>query len=167
MNYLTVPLSAKLDRTGFQSGRDLLDRYFKYQANEDIEKKLAACYVYLGEDQKRVIGYYTLSASSIPQDMLTPDFTKRLPGSYSSIPMILLGRLAVDQRFQGKGIGRLLLVDALKRCYHSSELLGIFAVVVDPLDGNAMEFYLKFGFVLLPDSKKMVLPMRTIKGIFE
>ena len=60
-----------------------------------------------------------------------------------------------------------LLVDALKRSYEISKSIGSFAVIVDPLDENAVQFYKKYGFILLPDSGKMFLPMQTIKAAFE
>ena len=81
--------------------------------------------------------------------------------------MILLGRLAVDYRFQGNGVGKLLLIDSLKRCHETSKSIGAFAVIVDPLDNNAERFYHKYGFIKLEDSGKMFLPMKTINQLFE
>ena len=77
----------------------------------------------------------------------------------------MYGRLAVDKRFQGKGIGRILLIDALKRSYEISESIGSFAVVVDPIDDDAIKFYEKFGFIKLPDSGKMFIAMQTLKEL--
>jgi GNAT superfamily N-acetyltransferase len=167
MNYLTVPLTTRHNRTDFNSGASLLDRYFQQQANQDVKRKLSACFVYEHEDKKTIVGYYTLSSSSIPQALIPHGFSKQLPKSYSSIRTILLGRIAIDQNFQGKGIGRVLLIDALKRCYETSATLGAFAVIVDPIDRSAIEFYNRLGFIKLPDSTKMFLPMRTIKDLFE
>jgi GNAT superfamily N-acetyltransferase len=90
-----------------------------------------------------------------------------LPKSYLSIPTVLLGRLAIDKGFQGKGIGKLLLIDSLKRCYDTSKSVGTFAVIVDPLDKEAERFYEKYGFINLPDSGKMFLSMKTIEELFE
>jgi hypothetical protein len=73
-----------------------------------------------------------------------------------------MGRLAVDTRFQGIGLGKLLLIDALFRSYEISKSIGSFAVVVDPLNEEAERFYPKYGFILLPDSCKMFLPMKTV-----
>ena len=84
-----------------------------------------------------------------------------------SIPTILLGRLALDKSIQGKGLGKILLIDALKRCSGASDFIGAFAVIVDPLDNEAERFYQKYGFIKLPDSGKMFLPMKTIKELFE
>lgn len=79
----------------------------------------------------------------------------------------MLGRLAIDKNFRGKRIGKILLIDALKRCFGASNSIGAFAVIVDPLDKEAERFYKIYGFIKLPDSGKMFLPMKTIKELFE
>ncbi|MDY0199055.1 MAG: GNAT family N-acetyltransferase [Tenuifilaceae bacterium] len=112
-------------------------------------------------------GYYTLANNSLSQELIPTVFIKKLPNSYKSIPTTLLGRLAIDTRFQNQGIGKLLVVDALKRSYETSKSIGSFAVVVDPIDESAERFYNKYGFIKLPDSGKMFLPMNTIKSLFE
>lgn len=112
-------------------------------------------------------GYYTLSNSSISKEFIPFEIQKRLPPAYTSIPVTLLGRLAVDTRFHGKGFGKLLLLDALYRSFDLSQKIGAFAVVVDPLDPEAEAFYHKYGFIMLPDSGKMFLPMKTIERLFQ
>ncbi len=114
-----------------------------------------------------VSGYHTLSKNNISNKLIPESFKQKLPKSYSNIPTILLGRLAIDERYQGEGTGKLLLIDALKRCFEISDSIGIYAVVVDPLDIDAEAFYSKYGFIKLPDSEKMFLPMKTIKEIFQ
>jgi predicted GNAT family N-acyltransferase len=105
--------------------------------------------------------------STINLTLVPSDIRKKLPGSYKSIPTTLLGRLAIDNKFQGQGIGKLILIDALKRCYEISKTIGSFAVIVDPIDKDAENFYVKYGFIKLPDSGKMFLPMKTINQLFE
>ncbi|MCD4737241.1 MAG: GNAT family N-acetyltransferase, partial [Bacteroidales bacterium] len=80
-----------------------------------------------------------------------------------NLPTILLGRLAIDKSFQGKGYGEVLLVNALNRCIKTSENLGALAVVVDPIDENAINFYIKYGFIMLPGSQKMFITIKTIE----
>lgn len=167
MKYLTEPLSSRHDRSKFHSNNQLLDNYFIKQANQDIKRKLAACFVMVDASDTKCTAYYTLSSSSIHKDLIPESFSKRLPGSYKSIPVILIGRLAVDHHEQGKGIGRLILIDGLKRCNDISGTIGAFAVVVDPIDDRAIQFYLKYGFIQLPDSGKMFLPMKTIQQLFQ
>ncbi len=95
------------------------------------------------------------------------DIQKKMPSSYTVLPTTLLGRLAVDQRFQGKGLGEQLLLDALKRSYDISALeIGSVAIVVDPLDKAGVSFYAQYGFVKLPDRGRMFLPMKTIGRLF-
>ncbi|MBI9036420.1 MAG: GNAT family N-acetyltransferase [Bacteroidales bacterium] len=166
MSYITEPLDVKHNRTEFSSGKDLLDNYFWKQAKQDVKRKLSTCFVMADAETNLVSGYYTLSSSSISNNIIPESFKQRLPKSYLSIPTILLGRLAIDKRHQGKGIGKLLLIDSLKRSFEISDSIGIFAVVADPLDADAERFYEKYGFIKLPDSGKMFLPMKTIKAIF-
>ncbi len=167
MNELTEILNSNHRKQEFSCGKEMLDNYLKKQANQDIKRKLSACFVLNDEETNLLKGYYTLANNSIPQNLIPTEFRKKLPKSYISIPTTLLGRLAIDNRFQGKGIGMLLLIDALKRSYEISKSIGSFAVIVDPLDKDAEKFYNKYGFINLPDSGKMFLPMNTIKTLFE
>ena len=167
MTYLTESLNQKHRKKEFSCGKDLLDTYLHKQANQDMKRKLSACFV-LNDNEKNLIkGYYTLANNSISQDFIPSQFQKKLPKAYSSIPTTLLGRLATDLRYQGQGIGKLLLIDALKRSFEISKSIGSFAVVVDPIDSDAENFYSKYGFIKLPDSGKMFLAMNTIKQLFE
>jgi len=143
-----------------------LDKYLKTQASQDVKRKLSACFVLTNPEGDSIKGYSTLSGSSIPLDLIPKSISEKLPKSYKTIPAILLGRLAINLDFQNKGIGRLLLLDALKRSYSISKIVGSFAVVVDPLDMDAESFYGKYGFIKLPDSGKMFLPMKTIEVLF-
>jgi predicted GNAT family N-acyltransferase len=167
MNHLTEILNSGHKKNEFSCGKELLDNYLHRQANQDIKRKLSACFVIKDQETNLLKGYYTLANNSIPQETIPKQFQKKLPKSYFSIPTTLLGRLAIDNRFQGKGVGKLLLIDALKRSYEISKNIGSFAVVVDPLDEDAENFYGKYGFIKLPDSGKMFLPMNMIKELFE
>ncbi|HKM92780.1 MAG TPA: GNAT family N-acetyltransferase [Prolixibacteraceae bacterium] len=91
----------------------------------------------------------------------------KLPNSYKYIPTTLFGRLAIDTRFQKLGVGKLLLIDALKRSSETSKSIGSFAVVVDTINESAERLYDKYGFIKFSDSEKMFLPMNTIKTLFE
>ena len=116
--------------------------------------------------KRQVEGYYTLSNGSIPYDDVPESLRKKYPKSYDYIPVTLLGRLAIDLRIKGKGLGGKILVDALKRSLIVSEYeLGSVAVIVDPLDKEAEKHYSHFGFIKLPGSGKMFLDMKTIKKL--
>jgi predicted GNAT family N-acyltransferase len=165
MAFLAVPLRSYHKKERFSCGKNLLDNYLHKQAKQDVKRMLSACFV-LPDDENNVKGYYTLSSSSIERNLLPNEIVKKLPPSYLDLPVILLGRLAVSRNHQGKGIGETLLIDALKRSYIVSKEVGSMAVIVDPLDNDAVRFYGKYGFISLPDSAKMFLPMSTIARLF-
>lgn len=159
----TEPLSSAHDRKGFSSGNADLDRYFQNQAGQDLRRHIAAPFV-LAEPDGVVIGYYTLSASSVTMTELPESTTARLP-RYPRLPATLIGRLAVDRRFQGQGHGRFLLADALFRT--SGSEIASFAVIVDAIDEGARAFYLREGFVEFPDHPmRLFLGMSTIRTLF-
>lgn len=165
MPYLTVPLHAS-HRKEFCCGVELLDRYLHKQAKQDVKRKLAVCFVLPEKDI--IKGYYTLSNAGIPREIVPEKIRMTLPQSYRNLPTTLMGRLAVDKKYLGKGIGELLLIDALKRSYNISiTSIASMAVIVDPFDKNAAGFYRKYGFIHLPDSGKMFLPMKTISTLFK
>ena len=156
------PLSPHHDRAGFRCGVAQLDRYFHERAGQDTRRRIAATFVLLGADVHHVAGYYTLSATSVPRTHL-PDAASRSLPRYQSLPAILLGRLAVDERHQGQGLGRFLLMDALQRSLTSSGQVAAFAVIVDAIDIGTRAFYEQFGFVPLLDADlRLFLPMDTI-----
>lgn len=159
-------LNSQHRRTDFDCGNEMLNHYLKFQAGQDMKRKLAACFVFLDSHQQEMIGYYTLSNTSIPLDYFSENVRRKLPPSYSSIPTTLLGRLAVDKKYQGDGQGEKILIHALKKCYETSLQIASFAVVVDPIDPNAERFYQKYDFIQLPDSRKMFLPMKVIEKLF-
>lgn len=166
MKYITSILSSSHKKQLFDCGKEILNTYFKKQAKQDVKRKISVCFV-LPDEKDIVIGFYTLSNDSIPLEELPKQIKDKLPKSYLTIPITLLGRLAIDIKFKGQGYGELLLIDALKRSYDvSNESIGSIAVVVDPLNMEAIAFYEKYGFILLPNSGKMFIPMITISNLF-
>jgi GNAT superfamily N-acetyltransferase len=162
--YKIEPLASNHDRTAFSSGVQELDHYIRQQAGQDLKRKLAAVFV-LAMENDGIAGFFTLSARSLSASELPPEIGKKLPRY--PLPVTLLGRMAVSQSLQGKGIGKLLLFEALDQALRSSQQVGSWAVVVDAKVG-AREFYLKYGFLPLPDQpERLVLPMRMIEQIFE
>lgn len=155
------------NRYDFDCGNELLNNYLKYQAGQDVKRKLSVCFVLTETETNTIKGYYTLSNNSIPLTSFPTAIVQKLPKSYAAIPTTLLGRLAIDKKYQGQGIGKVLLIDALKRSYQSAKIIGSFAVVVDPIDINAEAFYKKYDFIKLPDSGKMFIAMKTLNELFE
>jgi GNAT superfamily N-acetyltransferase len=164
-DYISAPLSSSHNRKSFSCGKSPLDEYFHKQVSQDIKRKIAVCFV-LEADKREVKGYYTLSSEGIPRKDVPETVQNKMPRAYASLPVTLLGRLAVDQNWQGKGIGKALLIDALKRAHEASHEVGSIAVVVDPIDKEAEEFYASFDFIKLPTSGRMFLPMKTIARLF-
>lgn len=159
-------LEKRHDRSAFDCGYSLLNDYLKKQARQDVSRDLSACFV-LTDDDDIVKGYYTLSANTIRREDFPAELIKKLPPVYIDLPTTLLGRLAVDNSLKGQGFGEILLMDALNRSWTTTGSVGALAVVVDPIDEKAQQFYNKYGFILLPGSGKMFIPMKTIKGLFE
>ncbi len=152
------------NRKDFSCEENSLTEYIKKQVSQDIRKRLASCFAAL-DDEQNVIGYYTLTSESLGRELIPDKYKKKVPENYNA-PVILLGRLARDIKAKGTGLGEHLLLDALFRSYKlSNESIGAMAVVVDPINKKAVEFYKKYGFEQLPDSKKMFLPMQTIGKI--
>ena len=164
MNYLIEPLSSAHNKKDFCCGKSLLDKYLHEQASQDLKRRL--CTVSVLVDAHRVIGYYTLSSTSISRDHVPEEVRKRMPPSYHNLPAILLGRLAIDRNYKGSGLGEHLLLDALKKSHEVAfSQVGAMAVIVDPLDAEAEAFYSKYDFMKL-DSGKMFLTMHTISRLF-
>jgi len=153
------------DRAGFSCGKSDLDRYFREQATQDARKKFAAPFVAVVQRSTTVAGYYTLSALSVVMSELPGEVVKKLP-RYPEVPVTLLGRLAVDVRHKGRGLGERLLLDSLSRSLVTSRQVASFAVVVDAIDEEACAFYRHFEFVPFADqARRLFLSMRAIEDL--
>jgi GNAT superfamily N-acetyltransferase len=160
-------LSNDHDRANFSCGNALLDRYLKEQAGQDVRRGCATLFVLVPSPRETsILGYYTLSSYGIDTGELPADVARKLP-RYPLIPATLLGRLAVDQRRHGQGVGEFLLMDALRRALVQSARIAAAAVVVDAIDERAAQFYKHFGFIAFPSmGGRLFLPMKTVAGLF-
>jgi ribosomal protein S18 acetylase RimI-like enzyme len=131
------------DRAAFSCGDDALDRYFQTQVTQDIRRRITNCFVVVEVATGRVAAYYTLSAASVPLLDLPPDETKRLP-RYPTLPAVRIGRQAVDQRFQRRGLGELMLMNAVHRTLQDAA--AAYALLVDAKNDQAVAFYQRYGF---------------------
>jgi GNAT superfamily N-acetyltransferase len=156
------------DRTNFSCGNPSLDRYLKEQAGQDLRRACASPFVLVpASGSASILGYYTLSSYGVDVGDLPVDVAKKLP-RYPLIPATLLGRLAVDRRHQGRGIGEFLLLDALHRALGHSVEVAAAAVIVDAIDPAAERFYQRFGFIPFPStSSRLFLPMKTVADLFD
>ena len=157
-------LSAEHNRADFCSGSEPLDRYLRERADRDFKRYVATPFVLYDLDAGRIAGYYTLAASGIQFEDLPEPMRKKLP-RYPIVPAILLGRLAVDERDRGQGLGAFLLVDALRRSL-INEIVAA-AVVVDAKDDAARAFYEYHNFVSVAGVPlRLFLPMTLIARQF-
>lgn len=156
------PLSKQHDRSQFHCGIPELDHYIKEHVSQDVKRRLNSAFVAVSG--KRVVGFYSLSATSISREDLPEKISRKLP-KYP-IPAVLLGRLAVDQAYQGQGLGKVLLVNAMKRAFSASQAVGMYALIVDAKDSAAKQFYEHFGFQAFESHPmRLFLPMETISGL--
>jgi ribosomal protein S18 acetylase RimI-like enzyme len=147
------------DRAGFCCGDDALDRYFQTQATQDIRRRMANCFVIVDAGTGYVAAYYTLSAASIPLLDLPLDVTKRLP-RYPALPAIRIGWLAVDHRFQRRGLGELMLMNAVHRTMQDAA--AAFALLVDAKNDLVAGFYRRYGFrPIAGKPRTLFLPLAT------
>lgn len=153
------------DRAAFRCGEEPLDSYFRTHATQDIRRRIANCYVAVESATGGVAAYYTLSAASIALIDLPAEEAKRLP-RYPSLPAVRIGRLAVDVRFQGRGLGAALLMDAVARTMRADA--AAFSLLVDAKNDRAVGFYRHFGFRSLASAPRtLFLPLSTAQRAFK
>lgn len=157
-------LSRRHDRAAFDCGHPSFDDWLRLRAGQYEKKDLARTYVAVRTGEVVVVGYYAIAAHRVSYEALTEDQAKGLPRI--DVPVLLLGRLAVDRGAQGQGLGSLLLVDALRRAHHLSDQIGFRAVEVDAIDDAARAFYLRFGFASLADDPRhLYLQVQAIRRL--
>ena len=153
------------DRASFSSGTPELDDYFHRQAGQDAKRKVAAPFVMV-DQERRVVGYYALSAYSVRAAELPAELAKKLP-KYPQIPATLLGRLAISRAYQGQKLGTMLLMDALYRSWKNTPEVASVGVVAEAIDDPARQFYLHHEFIPLAERPgKMFSSMITIQKAF-
>jgi GNAT superfamily N-acetyltransferase len=157
-------LSKSHDRSKFDCGHLVLNEWLRDRAGQFDRRDLSRTFVATGPAESLVRGYYAICTHRVVYDVLPASEGKGLPRL--DVPVVLIGRLAVDRSVQGQGLGALLLVDALRRSLSISEQVGVRAVEVDALDEPARNFYLKFGFrALLDDPRHLFLPLHEIRKL--
>ena len=161
-NLVITPLNAAHDRAGFYCNVEALDHYIQKQAGQDIRRRISRIFVAsLPDRPKAVVGYYSLSTLSLELSQLPEKLVRKLPRH--PIPAALFGRLAVSKNAWGCGIGKMLLVDAIKRTLSVSSQIAIYAMVVDAINDNVRGFYEQFGFARLSDdSPRLFLPLKSL-----
>ena len=156
---LVLPLTGNHDRQAFDCGRQELNDWLRQVARQHQDKGLSKTFVATREEQPaRICGYYALTLAELENRHLPEAWRKKLP---RRIPGVRLGRLAVDTHYQGKGLGELLLVDALTRAQRIHTQAGGIGLFVDAVDERAADYYRRFGFAASPDNPLLLfLPAR-------
>jgi len=158
-----APLDASFNLSEFDSGTEALDGWLRYRAlrnqTSGASRTFVTCPV---EGRKSVAGFYSLAASGVALDAAPEAVRRDMP---DPIPVILLGRLAVDQRHQGVGLGASLLQDAVRRVAGIAHTIGVRALLVHAIDEAAADFYARFGFISSPiDAETLFLSIQAVRA---
>jgi len=138
-------LSGKHDLSEFESGEPTLDDWLRRRAEQNEASGASRTYVVCAG--KKVVGYYTLAAGAVTHLAAPGRIRRNMP---DPVPVMVLGRLAVDQAFQGQGVGTGLLRDAILRVVQAAKIAGIRAILVHAISEEARRFYEKYGFAASP-----------------
>jgi len=153
------PIQADHDLLLFDSGRPVLDDWLKQRAIRNEHSGASRTYVIC--DDGRVIGYYCLSSGAVEAGHTPGKVRRNMP---DPIPIMLMGRLAIDKTRQGENLGSALLRDAILRTLKAADIVGMRALLVHALDDRAASFYLQRGFLVSPiDPLILMLPLDTAR----
>lgn len=155
-------LTVEHDLSEFDSGEASLNNWLRKKSLKNQAQGASRCFVILNTN-KQVIGYYTLTAGAIAHEASPKSFKRNMP---NPLPILLLGRLAIDKKHHNKGLGSALLRDAMLRAINVSSDTGIFAILVHALSNQAKQFYLSRGFVECPvNPLTLMVTLKTVKRI--
>lgn len=133
----------------FDCGERSLNNWLNLRAIKNETNGNSRTFVTIERESGLIAGYYCLSSHSIAHEDTNANLRRNAP---NPVPVILIGRLAVDDRYKGKGIGASLLQDALLKGIEAADIIGSRAFLVDALNEDAQSFYGRFGFTVLPGS---------------
>lgn len=164
MPYAIERLTRRHERDDFDCGEPALNQYLQRYARQNQERGVGRTYVIVPEGERRVVGYYTLSAGSVEFEDVPDDLRRRLPRY--PIPVAHLGRLAVCRSVRGQGLGAALLWDALLRTIRVAGEVGIVAMEVWAKTDRTRSFYERYGFEALSDDPlHMYLSLETARQV--
>jgi GNAT superfamily N-acetyltransferase len=157
------PLAAHHKTTAFDSGVPSLDDWLKRRAAQN--QTTGASRTFVTCVGTTVVGYYALASSAVVPAQASGRFRRNMP---DPIPVVVLGRLAVDQSQKGRGLGRALFQDAARRTIHAAEAIGIRGMIVHALSEDAKTFYLRLGLTVSPlDPMILMTTMADLRAAFE
>lgn len=156
-----APITAGLELSAFDSGELSLNEWLKKRAFKNHAAGASRCFVVCAG--REVIGYYSLSAGAVSHEAAPKAMRRNMP---DPLPVLLLGRLAVDKRHHNRGIGQALLRDAMLRAVNVSGNAGVSALLVHALSDPAKQFYLSRGFVESPlQAMTLIMTLETVRSI--
>ena len=157
-------LQSHHDRKAFDCGKSSLNEFIQTRARQNIDRNIGITYVVVEEaGSPQVMGFYTLVTRTIDREII-PE--KALPPG--QVGVVLLGRLAVDRRFQRRWLGKRILMRAIRQTEEAARSIGIYALVLDALGEDARSWYqgLGWGFgALLDDPNHLFLPVTIIRKL--
>lgn len=157
------PLGPSHELDAFDSGSARLDDWLRRRARRNEEAGASRTYVVC--QGARVVAFYSLASGAVLHAAAPPKVRRNMP---EPIPVMVLGRLAVDREFQGRGLGRALLRDAILRTLRAAEIAGIKAILVHAKDGAARDYYERFDFLPSPaDPMTLMLPLKDARAALE
>ena len=159
------PLAAGHDVSRFANGvHSSLDQWLRERARASEGLSARTYVVCPAKEPDRVVGYFSISTALEQRNALPSAKLRR--GMPEQVPLLLVGRLAVDAEWRGRGLGSALLIDALRRCLAASEIAGARGVVAHAIDDAAVAFYKRHGFVRSPLGERvMLMPIETIRSL--
>lgn len=137
------PLQSHHELTDFCSGVDSLDSWLKQRAGKNQVSGASRTFVLCEQGSNKVLGYYALASSAVAAELATGKLRRNMP---DPVPVVVLGRLAIDESLHGQGIGRALVRDACLRIVSAADAIGIRGVLVHALSSEAAAFYQRVGF---------------------
>ena len=157
------PLAADHRIDAFACGEAVLDDWLRRRARANRASGASRTYVVC--EGKRVVGYYALASGAIAQAGVPGRFRRNMP---DPIPMVVLGRLAVDRSWQGRGLGRAMFRDAARRVSHAADTIGIRGIVVHAVSEEARMFYVALGFDPCPaEAMTLVVTLNDLRATLE
>jgi GNAT superfamily N-acetyltransferase len=156
-----MPISADHLVDSFECGEIALDDWLRRRSLKNQATGASRCFVIC--DGRTVVGYYSLSAGGVGRETAPKTLRRNMP---DPLPVLLLGRLAIDRRYHNQGIGSALLRDAMLRAVHVASEAGVFAILVHALSEPAKRFYLSRGFVESPlQPMTLMMTLATVRSI--
>lgn len=160
---LIEPVTRDHNRKSFDCGDEDVTRFLREKAMQDHERDLSRTMVLVDpeESPKRIIGYHTLVMTQVKQEEIPNDRPRITRG----IPVILLGQLGIDMKYQGRGLGDILLMDVQARTDEISRKVGIRALMLDARNERLAEWYGKHDFIRFPQSLRMFKRIEAIRSL--